>query len=265
MEALADAERMLSGGAGEPGIRCERFSRAAGRGGCGLLGFFRLDATHVGFFAVDVMESAPEARRTESSPEARRTGQGLLQTLLSLLLRTLLSADPLRGGILVEKGGEGPRALPPAAVAGELARRFFLEDDPTPQFTLAYGVSDPATGATRLVRAGSPAPVLQKADGTIRLLEPAGLAVGLSPQADAVTEEFLLDKGDRLLLCTDGVVQCRNPSGERFSARRLAERVSAHRGESLGEMLDSLGAELEDWRGGAALEGDLSLLALEKE
>ena len=251
LEELARARKKstLSRGAEVPGIRCEQLSRTTGTGGGDSLGFFRLDATHVGFFAADVL------------------GQGALSTLFSLLLHLLLSPDPQTGGILAKRDGEDPNlsALSPGEVVGELNRRFFLQDDANPHFTIVYGVTDAATGATRLVRAGSPSPLLQKADGTVRLLTPEGCAVGLFRESEVVTEEFLLERGDRLILSSDGLVECTNPSGESFSIARLIERVSALKEKPLGELVESLSAELDGWRGAAVLEDDLSLLALEKE
>jgi len=194
-------------------------------------------------------------------------GQGNLSALFSLLLSTFLTPHFDRGGLLVEKKWPDPRrrVLSPSEVVQELNRRFFAQEDARPSFTLAYGVLDPRTGAVRLVRAGHPFPLLQKAGGAVHLVKPEGFAVGLFAASEVVTEEFLLQKGDRLFLYSDGLVDCTNAMGARFTEARLMELVKAGRRLPLTDLVESLRQQILTWRGAHALTDDVSLLALERE
>ena len=251
LETLAKAQKkaLPRQDAALPGLRVQWLFRPTAYGGGDSLGFCMLEGTRAAFYSVEVI------------------GQGILSTLFSLLLHTFLSCDADGGGILVEKRCEEPRrrALAPAEVAAELNRRFFLLGDENPCFTLVYGVVDTESGATRLVRAGHPHPILQKADGTVRAVKPEGYAIGLFPRAEAMTEELVLERGDRLFLFTDGLVECVSPKGERFSSARLVELISSQRQSGLPEAVEAIGAEIDRWRGSDAFDDDLSLLALEKE
>ncbi len=237
---------------GEPmvrGLGFEWLFLPASFGGGDAIGYMPLDDSHAGFYALDVL------------------GDGLLSALFSLILRTFLNPHFDRGGILVEKLCEEPgrRILAPAEVARALSRRFFLKEDANPYFTLAYGVIETATGKTSIIRAGHPYPVHQSADGTVRLLKPDGQAVGLFPGADLPTEEIVLGKNDRLFLYSDGLLECTNGVGQRFSSERLIQCISSGRRKSLKDAIGGIKEEIMHWRGGDPLLDDVSVLALERE
>ncbi len=231
-----------------PGFQFEWLFLPAAFGGGDGLGYVPLDDAHVAFYSLDVL------------------GEGLLSALFSLLLGTFLTPHADSGGILVERtcDGQGRRMLPPAEVVQALSSRFFLRGDATPYFTLVYGIIEVATGEVSLVRAGHPYPIHQAADGAVHPLKPAGQAVGLSTGGDVVTEKLTLAPGDRLFLFSDGLVECTNSGGERFSSERLVRSISAGRAKSLAEMTLDIRAELLRWHGPDPRPDDVSLLALER-
>ncbi len=159
----------------------------------------------------------------------------------------------------------GPRVLSPAEVVKKLNTRFYLRDDANPYFTMTYATMEPATGRLRLVRAGHPFPILQRADGAISQLPPEGYAVGLFPSADIASEELELESGDRLFLYSDGLVDCANPAGLSFGAKRLEEAIKAGRTTPLSDMVKNLRQSVISWRGSEVFNDDVSLLAIEKE
>jgi PAS domain S-box-containing protein len=232
-----------------PGIRYDSLSLPASMSGGDALGCFSLDEQHVAFYALDVI------------------GQGNLSSLFSLLLQTLLTPHFDKGGILVEKKWPDPRqrVLSPSEVIQGLNKRFFIQEDARPYFTIAYGVLDPRTGAVGLVRAGHPFPLLQKAGGAVHLLKPEGFAVGLFAGSEVVAEELTLKKGDRLILYSDGLVDCTNAKGARFTETRLMDLVKAGAHLPLTELVESLRQQVVTWRGSSPFSDDVSLLALERE
>jgi PAS domain S-box-containing protein len=213
------------------------------------MGLTSLDDDQAGFYALDVR------------------GKGLLAALYSLLLGTFLTPHFERGGILVEKlcAEPGRRILTPVEVVQALSKRLFPKEDGSPYFTLAYGIIETATGKASLVRAGHPYPIHQTADGAVRLLKPEGQAVGLSPGPEVTTEQFVLGKNDRLFLYSDGLTECTNRVGERFSSEQLIQCISAGRRMTLRDAVASVREELAQWRGNDPITDDVSLLALERE
>jgi PAS domain S-box-containing protein len=236
-------------GASLEGVRLDWLFMPTGSGGGDILDCFLLDEGTIAFYAAEIV------------------GQGSIPVLFSLLLRARLSAHPERGGMLTEKAGSGAgqRVLQPAEVVRELNRRFYLRDEAAPCFTIAYGLIQPSSGAVRLVRAGHPYPLHVRADGTSRLLQSEGDAVGLFPNAEVATEKLQLTAGDRLALYSDGLVDCANPAGERFGTARLAAHFAAHRRKPLVETVEALRQLITSWRGSPEFSDDVSVLVLEKE
>jgi len=145
-----------------------------------------------------------------------------------------------------------------------LNQRFYLREEATPYFTLAYGVLDVASGSARIVRAGHPFPLHQTAAGAVHSVKPEGYAVGLFPGSEVASEEVRLSAGDRLFLYSDGLVDCTNAAGTRYTSARLMEKIAAGRGMPLDALVESLRKDVTGWRGAESFADDVSLLAIEK-
>jgi phosphoserine phosphatase RsbU/P len=78
-------------------------------------------------------------------------------------------------------------------------------------------------------------------------------------------EELVLQKGDRLILYSDGLVDCTNAKGARFTETRLMDLVKAGTRLALSELVESLRQQVVAWRGSSPFSDDVSLLALERE
>jgi PAS domain S-box-containing protein len=254
MRELEDLARMQKKalplrGAPIPGVRYDWLFLPAATGGGDALGCFPLDEKHVAFYALEVVI------------------HGSVSPLFSLLLHTYLSPHSDTGGMLLEATPAGPwkRVLTPSEVVKGLNKRFFLPDDANPYFTLVYGLLEPETGAVRLVRAGHPFPLLQKEGGAVQIVKPEGYAVGLFPGSDVESEELHLRKGERLFLYSDGLVDCTDAAGARFTVARLMEMITVGKGLALPELMESLRRQIALWRGSSSFADDVTLLALERE
>ncbi|ULR51994.1 SpoIIE family protein phosphatase [Streptomyces deccanensis] len=74
--------------------------------------------------------------------------------------------------------------------------------------TCLYVEVDPATGVLDIARAGHPDPVVRMADGTVLVRPtPGGLPLGIDPDADYPTTRLVLEPGETMLLCTDGLIE----------------------------------------------------------
>jgi PAS domain S-box-containing protein len=86
--------------------------------------------------------------------------------------------------------------------------------------------------AARLAAGGHPFPLLMRAGEPAQPIEVTGMLLGV--EADPVLQpvSLSLGAGDTLVLYTDGVVDARSTSGERFGEDRLREAVDAAAGGS---------------------------------
>ncbi|MBD9724572.1 SpoIIE family protein phosphatase [Streptomyces caniscabiei] len=74
--------------------------------------------------------------------------------------------------------------------------------------TCLYIEVDPASGVLDIARAGHPDPVVRMADGTVLVRPtPGGLPLGIDPDADYPTTRLVLEPGETMLLCTDGLIE----------------------------------------------------------
>ena len=96
------------------------------------------------------------------------------------------------------------------------------------------------------------------------MLEASGLPIGFSAEeVDFSQQSVILDPGDRLLIYSDGVPDTMSDSGEVYGAARMLESITRLHQVPLSEMVNSLMAEISEWRGEAAANDDASILAVE--
>ncbi|MFE6164719.1 SpoIIE family protein phosphatase [Streptomyces sp. NPDC056486] len=82
-------------------------------------------------------------------------------------------------------------------------------DPADPRFaTCLYVEADPVTGILEIARAGHPEPAIRMTDGTVLLRPTAGgLPLGIDPDADYPTTRLVLEAGETMLVCTDGLIE----------------------------------------------------------
>jgi phosphoserine phosphatase RsbU/P len=81
--------------------------------------------------------------------------------------------------------------------------------------TAVFAELDPG-GWLQLVTCGHPPPLLLAADGGLRALSPRAYATPLGLHPDMQPATFTVHPGDRLLFCTDGLLEARDRSGRYF-------------------------------------------------
>ncbi|MEU9026252.1 SpoIIE family protein phosphatase [Streptomyces sp. NPDC048383] len=81
--------------------------------------------------------------------------------------------------------------------------------DGGPRFaTCLYVECDPETGMLEVARAGHPDPAVRMTDGTVLMRPTAGgLPLGIIPDTDYPTTRFVLEPGETMMLCTDGLIE----------------------------------------------------------
>ncbi len=131
-------------------------------------------------------------------------------------------------------------------------------------FTMICGLVSAARGRAWMVRAGHPMPLRVGPNGSVAPCEvEGGYPVGMFPLAEYPVTEILLAPGDRLLMYSDGVTDCRGADGEAFGEARLEALLAARGGEGLEALVARIESELRPFRGRGGFDDDISLLALE--
>jgi sigma-B regulation protein RsbU (phosphoserine phosphatase) len=139
------------------------------------------------------------------------SGHGTPAAVVVAMIHTLLHAFP------------GP-LLPPMRVLSHV-NRHLLAVAPEGMFATAfYGVYDPVYRRLRYASAGHPPPLLRRSTGRIEeVFCTAGLPLGIAGDESWMECEVALERGDALVLYTDGIPDGMNARGEPFGRSRLDE------------------------------------------
>ncbi|MFI1303766.1 ATP-binding SpoIIE family protein phosphatase [Streptomyces sioyaensis] len=106
--------------------------------------------------------------------------------------------------------------------------------------TCLYIEVDPATGLLDIARAGHPDPAILLADGTVLIRPTAGgLPLGIVPDADYPTTRLVLEPGETMMVCTDGLIETGGHDLDTGWAR-LRDTIEAHEPGEIDESLERL-------------------------
>jgi sigma-B regulation protein RsbU (phosphoserine phosphatase) len=227
------------------GVHCNSLFLPASVVAGDVFNFFPIGSNSVGFYLLDV------------------SGHGIPAAMLSVTISKMLTTRPETSSPLVEqtRAGFAYTIRPPHEALSEVNNRFQDQDDM--YFTMVYGVLDNDTGRLRLAQAGHPAPILLRKNEPPQPLGDGGFPLGMLPDRDFDPLEYHVKEGDRLFLCSDGILECTNPENEQFGQKRLMRVLDAHRESSLDTLLKSLQATMHRWSGTHEFADDVTLLALE--
>ncbi|MDQ2094231.1 PP2C family protein-serine/threonine phosphatase [Rhodalgimonas zhirmunskyi] len=219
---------------------------SSGHVGGDLVGFYRISKTRIGLYAIDV------------------SGHGISSALMTARLAGYLSSTVPEHNVAIEEGPDGClRPLPPAKVISYLNYLVLEEMETEHYFTLLLADVDLETGRVRMAQAGQPHPLLQRADGTIQQEGPGGLPVGLIHGAEYEEFEARLNPGDRLLIFSDGIVECPSPEGRLLEEKGL-EGMMRNLHETTGTAaLEALIWKLSEYAGEQDFPDDVSAILLE--
>jgi phosphoserine phosphatase RsbU/P len=179
------------------------------------------------------------------------TGHGLGPALLMAdaraYLRALVLSNQSMADILVE------------------ARHLLLEDIGSDHFiTLLCARLDPATRAWEFINAGHPPGYVIASDGRIKSeMMPGTPALGIDRDEEHLaSERIILEKGDAVLLLTDGVFEARSPSGEEFGEERVLEVVRRERARPAAEIIQILLDEARRFGEPEPIQDDMTVVVI---
>src|ERR1700739_4453765 len=196
--------------------------------------FLQIDEQHIGILIADV------------------SGHGLPSALIASMLQVALT-------------GQAAHAPEPGKVLVGLNRAFCGKF--TYNFvTAAYAYVDLENNLMRYAGAGHP-PMLQWRNSTgkaTQVLE-NGLVLGIVEEASYEAIEFLLEPGDRYVLCTDGILEAANAAREQFGVDRLMRFIENHKDLAVDQFCQMLLNDLSHWSN-QTTEGqqdDITLLVID--
>ncbi len=194
---------------------------------------FLLDENRVGVVIADVSD------------------KGMPAALFMALTRSLVRA-------------EAQREVSPEKVLRRVHRLLLDLAEPTQFVTLFYGVLDITQRYLNFVRAGHDYPLLVRGDQVI-ILRGAGTMLGLLDESEVILQEqqIALQRGDRLVLYTDGMTDAINRAQAPFGRDQLEQAALKNFMLSLEKMGDALFNTVARHQGDAERFDDMTLLLVE--
>lgn len=125
--------------------------------------------------------------------------------------------------------------------------------------TATASIFDPETRSMTVANAGHPFPYLTR-KGAVRQIAAQGSPLGASSSADYQAQTVQLQPGDALLWFTDGITECENEAHEPFTDKRLRALFQEVAASGAERARDAIINAVSDYRGGRALDDDLTLV-----
>lgn len=220
--------------------------QSCGHVGGDLVGMFEVSPGRIGLYGIDV------------------SGHGISSALMTARLASYLStASPDQNVALykTELGDYAPR--PPSETIARLNQLIMDEMETELYFTMVLADIDLTTGKAIMAQAGHPHPVVQRADGRVEFLGEGGLPVGLIEGAEYQQFEVSLAAGDRLMIYSDGVVECADMEGNLLDEHGLKQFMTDLRQTQGMAFLESVIWKLSEYSDDQEFSDDVSAVLLE--
>lgn len=176
------------------------------------------------------------------------SGKGVSSALLASLLQ----------GAFVMSTAE---QIPPAVILDRL-NRFLLGRTSGEKYATIFLASIYKDAPMQWANAGHCSPLLVRATGKVFELSPTGMPVGMLDIAAWKDAALQLERGDLLVLYTDGVSEAMNAQREMYGVERLVAALQANREMDVADLIQEVKTGIAAFTGGEAQRDDLTLLIL---
>jgi sigma-B regulation protein RsbU (phosphoserine phosphatase) len=181
-------------------------------------------------------------------------GHGVPAALIAVSLSQLLQNS--RQVLTVQQNSTAP-----ASVLDSLNMAFPFERFES-YFSIVYAVIDYKEGIFTYSCGGHPPPVILSCNEPFRILDCHGPVIGIDPNKNYTQAEIKLNPGDKIVLYTDGIVECRNPEGEMFGKNRFYQSLEEHRGKPAQQMADTVYEGAKRFMDGSSPDDDVSIMVV---
>ena len=198
-------------------------------------------------------------------------------------LYDFVQVDADRLGIMIaDVAGHG---IPAAFVAGmtKIAFTQFSVHNPSPSavvtaindylhshlrtghyVTIFYGMFNRLTKTFRFVRAGHQTPfVIRRDSNALEMLETGGPLVGAATKMKFEESEIALRPGDKIVMVTDGLSECKNGEGKRLGQEGLREILRGLGDKSAEAVAAEIFRKAAEFRGEVVPGDDITILVAE--
>ena len=182
------------------------------------------------------------------------SGKGVPASLIMVMLRTAIHTMSLS------------RREDPEKTLLHLNQYLYRETEENIFVSLFYGVLYPREGKIRIINAGAESPYIYRSKNKqIEIVQNGGMVLGLMEEwQNGKVKEVTLEKGDSLILYTDGLIEASNPKDELYGEERWEKFLKNNGEENPENFLKKLEKEVRSFAWGEPLSDDITVLVLKR-
>jgi sigma-B regulation protein RsbU (phosphoserine phosphatase) len=141
--------------------------------------------------------------------------------------------------------------------------RFLLERARGEKYATVFYCMVNSSGLFSYSNAGHCAPFLVSPDGRLRTLHTSGMPVGMLEEAQFQVVQVQLDRGDKIVIFSDGLTEAENHAGEFFDTERLRACLREYASLGAADLHKQLLSTLDAFVEGGVIRDDITALVLE--
>ena len=228
----------------------------------GLIAFALGDVAGKGISAALVMSNLQASLRAQATILAERIRAARATTAAAATLSSA-SGQQSSGGVEMPCGVTGvDSSCAVEQMAASINEQLCHSTDSNRFATLFIAIYNDATRQLRYTNAGHNDALLIRAGGAIEHLTEGGTVLGAFEWARYTEASATLQRGDVLVIYSDGISEADNPRGAEYTEHRLAHLVRKHRDKTADELRQLIFTEVDNWTGGQERDDDQTLVII---
>jgi sigma-B regulation protein RsbU (phosphoserine phosphatase) len=191
------------------------------------------------------------------------TGSGIPASMLSFTISKMINSDRIPTNPLLDYTDSKYIPKRPKDALKQLNKTFLTRDEDFQFFTISLGRINVENGNVKISNGGNRRPILQNKEGTnFQIIK--GLPIGAISDAEFNEIDFNIERGDKLIVYTDGICELRNDQDEMYSEERLLKYIEKNREIDGASLMEKLRLEALNWKGENENSDDITMLCIEK-
>jgi len=187
------------------------------------------------------------------------SGKGVPAALIMTMARSILHSEALKN--FDKPANETLKSLN-SIIFKDIKDDMFI--------TIFYGLLDITRNIIDIASAGHNDTLVFRAKSeNVEPYNPKGFPIGTDPgpRFDKVIkhEEILFEKGDKLIIFTDGITEAMNKENKEYGDIRLLDVIKKSGNKNCKELLDAIIQDVHSFVNGAEQSDDIALLILERK
>lgn len=179
------------------------------------------------------------------------SGKGIAAGIFMAVTRTLIRATAVAG-------------RSPLEILTKVNAQLAKENQASLFVTMILGIVDTKTGRMVYGQGGHNPPIRVPLKGKPMYEPPGGMPLGVFDDAKFGERELVLEKGETLLVYTDGVTEAMNLAKDLFGEDRLERAVEGGAVLSAEKLTERVVEKVEEFVGEAERSDDITLLAIQR-